>query len=148
MDVQTGIVPSYAKLKLIRETYGFSLVDGVEFPVADSMILSLPTGEVSIYLKTFDAGLRHPLTNFQEELLQKNGCNIHMLTSDAVNKMMEFEMICWTNGVPPNFFIFKFFLWFNATDDKYTFSARRSGHVLVPDRKNPKNWQEKWLWVN
>ena len=38
-----------------------------------------------------------------------------MLTPNAVNKVVAFEMICWANGVLPYFFIFKFFFRFSAT---------------------------------
>lgn len=57
-------------------------------------------------------------------------------------------MICRANGVLPEFFVFKFFFRFSVTGYKYTFSARRGGHVLVPDSKTPSSWQDKWLWAN
>ena len=75
MANQPDIIPSPTKFELLRDTYGFSPADGVELPTADSMITSPPHGKVSVYLKTFDASLCLPLTNFQQELLQKNGCN-------------------------------------------------------------------------
>lgn len=71
-----------------------------------------------------------------------------MITPNVVNKMVTFEMICNTNGVIPEYFFFKFFFRFSAIRDKYTFSARRGSHVLVPNGKMSKNWQDKWLWVN
>lgn len=69
MAAQSGIVPFEAEFKLLSDAYGFSPFDGVEFTPADSMILSHPSGKVGIYLKTFDASLRLPLTDFQEELI-------------------------------------------------------------------------------
>ena len=71
-----------------------------------------------------------------------------MLTPNAVNKVVAFEMIYRANGYVPDYFVFKFFFRFCLTGDKCTFSARRGGHALVPDGRTPKNWQDKWLWVN
>lgn len=118
------------------------------FPVVDSMILSPPPRKVGIYLKTFEARLPLPLTDFQEELLSKNGYNIQMLTPNVVNKMVAFEMICRANEILPDFYAFKFFFRFCATNDKFIFSARRGGHVLVPDGKTPKNWKTNGFTSN
>ena len=68
-----------------------------------------------------------------------------MLTPSAVNKMVAFEMIFQANNILPDFFFFKLFFRFSATGDKYTFSARRGGYILVLDSKTPKNWQDMWL---
>lgn len=76
-------------------------------------------------MKTFDAGLRLPLIDFQEEILQRNGCIVQMLTPGVVHKMVAFEIICWVNGIVPDYFVFKFFFRFVATNDKYTFSTRQ-----------------------
>lgn len=64
MAVQPGIVPSKAEFKLLSDAYGFSLIDGVEFIVANSMILSPPANKFGIYLKTFYTGVCIPLTDF------------------------------------------------------------------------------------
>ena len=112
MATQSGTIPSEAELKLLSDAYGLSLDDGVEFPLPDSMILSPPPGNVGVYLKTLNAGLHLFLTDFQEELLQKNGCSIQMLTPNVVNKVVTFEMICRANGVVPDCFVFKFFFRF------------------------------------
>ncbi|CAI9279071.1 unnamed protein product [Lactuca saligna] len=145
---QPGIVPSPVEIELLRDTHGFSPTDNMELPIANSMILSPPPEKVGIYFKTFDVGLRLPLTDFQDELLQKNRCSIKMLTLNAVNKMVAFKMFCWANNILPNSFVFKFFFWSSATRDNFMFSTDRGGHVLVPNSKNPKKWQDKWLWVN
>lgn len=71
-----------------------------------------------------------------------------MLTPNAVNKVVVFEMICRTNGYLLDYFVFKCFFRFRLTGDKCTFSVRWGGHALVPDGRTPKNWQDKWLWVN
>lgn len=71
-----------------------------------------------------------------------------MLTPGAVHKIVAFEMICQANDILPDYFVFKFFFRFPATNDKYTFYARRGGHNLVVDSTPPKNWQDRWLWVN
>ncbi|CAI9299612.1 unnamed protein product [Lactuca saligna] len=71
-----------------------------------------------------------------------------MLTPNAVNKVVAFQMICRANGYLLDYFVFKFFFRFYVTGDKCTFSVRRGGHALVPDMQTPKNWQDKWLWVN
>lgn len=52
-------------------------------------------------------------------------------------------MICWANGVLPDYFVFKFFFRFRATSDKYIFSACCGGNVLVPNGKAQKNMQDK-----
>lgn len=82
---------------------------GVEFPASDTMILFPPLGKVGVYLKTFDVGVCLLLTDFQDELLQKHGCIIQMLTPNAVNKMVALDMLCRANGVLLDYFIFKFF---------------------------------------
>ncbi|CAI9287170.1 unnamed protein product [Lactuca saligna] len=71
-----------------------------------------------------------------------------MLTPNVVNKVVAFEMICSANGYVPDYFVFRFFFRFCLTGDKCTFLARRGGHALVLDGRTPKNWQDKWLWVN
>ncbi|CAI9290865.1 unnamed protein product [Lactuca saligna] len=121
---------------------------GVEFTSAGSSISPPPPGKVGGFLKTLDAGIRFPLTDFQEEVLQKDGYSLQMLTPNAVNKVVAFEMICRANGYVPDYFVFKFFFRFSLTGDKCTFSARLGGHALVPDGRTRKNWQDKWLWVN
>lgn len=88
MAAQSNIVPFEVEFKLLNDAYDISSVDSVEFPMTYSMILSLPSDKVGIYSKTFDAGLGLPLTNFQEELFQKNGCSVQMLTPNVVNKVM------------------------------------------------------------
>ncbi|CAI9297787.1 unnamed protein product [Lactuca saligna] len=134
--------------KYLVETYRLSSADGVEFPSPGSSITSPPPGKVGIYLKSLNVRLRLPLTDFQEEVLQKEGCSIRMLTPNTVNKIVAFEMICRANGVLPDYFVFKFFFRFCCTGDKCTFFVQQGGHTLVPDGKTPKNWQDKWLWVN
>lgn len=69
------------------------------------MILSPPSSKVGIYLKAFDADLQLPLTEFQEELLPKNGCSVRMLTLNAVNKAVAFEMIYREKGVLADYLI-------------------------------------------
>ncbi|CAI9290307.1 unnamed protein product [Lactuca saligna] len=91
--------------------------------------LSPPPGKIVVYLKTLDAGIRFLLTDFQEEVLQKDGCSLQMLTPNAVNKVVAFEMICRANGYLMDYIVFKFFFRFCATGDKCTFSIRRGGTV-------------------
>lgn len=148
MDPQPGVIPFDNEFKLLNDAYGFSLIDGLEFLAFDSMVLSPPTGKFGIYLKTFDTDLCLLLTDFQEEILKKNNYIIQMLNLNVVNKMVAFDMICRANGMLPDSFVFKFFFFFSATGDMYTFSAWHGGHILVLDNKTPKNWQYKWLWVN
>ena len=57
-------------------------------------------------------------------------------------------MICRANDYLLDYFVFKYFFRFCLTSDKCTFSVRKGGHPLVPDGQIPKNWQDKWLWVN
>ena len=133
-----GIVPSAVEYQQLEATYGLSPLEGVEFPSAGSSISS-PPGNIGVFLETLDAGIRFPLTDFQEEVLQKDGCSLQMLTPNAVNKVVAFEMICRANAYVPDYFVFKFFFRFCLTGDKCTFSARRRGHALVPDRRTPKN---------
>lgn len=76
--------------------------DIVEFLKSGVVITSSPPKKVVVYLQTFDAGLRLPLTNYQEELLCRNGSNVQMLTPSTVHKMVAFEMIGWANGIVPN----------------------------------------------
>ncbi|CAI9263678.1 unnamed protein product [Lactuca saligna] len=71
-----------------------------------------------------------------------------MLTPNIVNKVVAFEMTCRANDVLPNYFVFKYFFRFCCTGDKCTFSVWQGAHTLVPDGKTPKNWKDKWLWVN
>lgn len=130
MAAQFVATLSEADFKLLKDAYGLSLADGVEFPSPDSMILSPPPDKVGVYLKTLDASLRLPLSDFQEEVLQKIGCSIHMLTHNVVNKVVAFKMICRANDLLPDYFVFK-----------YTFSVRRGGGRGVPSfptRKLPK----------
>ncbi|CAI9276404.1 unnamed protein product [Lactuca saligna] len=143
-----GIVPSAAEYRQLETTYGLSSLEGVEFPSLSSSISSPPPDKIGVFLKTLDVGIRFPLTDFQEEVLQKDGCSLQMLTPNVVNKVVAFEMICRENGYLPDYFVFKFFFQFCITRDKCTFSVRRGGHALVPDGRTPKNWQDKWLWVN
>ncbi|CAI9279681.1 unnamed protein product [Lactuca saligna] len=143
-----GTLPTEAEYKFLAETYGLSSADGVDFPSPGSSIMSPPPGKVRVYLKTLNARLRLPLTDFQEEVLQKDCCSIQMLTPNAVNKVVSFEMICRANHILPNYFIFKYFFRFCCIGEKCTFSVRRGGHTLVPDGRTPKNWQDKWMWVN
>ena len=70
-----------------------------------------------------------------------------MLTPNAVNKVVAFEMICRANGYLPDYFVFKYFFRFCCTGDKCTFYVQRGWNTLVPDRQTPKNWLDKWLWV-
>ncbi|CAI9283409.1 unnamed protein product [Lactuca saligna] len=143
-----GILPSAAEYRRLEATYSLSSLEGVEFPAPGSSISSPPPDKIGVLLKTLDAGICFPLTDFQEEVYQKDGCSLKMLTPNAVNKIVAFEMICRANAYLPDYFVFKFFFRFCVTNDKYTFSVRRGGHALVPNGRTPKNWQEKWLWVN
>lgn len=71
-----------------------------------------------------------------------------MLALNVVKKIVPFKMIFRAHDPLPGFYIIKSFFCFSATGDKFTFSAPRGGHVLVPDGKNVKKWHDKWLWVN
>ncbi|CAI9272169.1 unnamed protein product [Lactuca saligna] len=71
-----------------------------------------------------------------------------VITSPPSGKIVAFDMICWANGIVPDYFVFKFFFRLAATNDKYNFCACRGGHNIVLNSKPPKNWQDKWLWVN
>lgn len=117
-------IPSNAEYWYLEETYGLSSADGVEFPLPGSSITSPAPGKVGVYLKFLDAGVRLPLTDFQEEVLRKEGCSIQMLTPNAVNKVVAFEMICRANDVLLDYFVFKYFFRFCCTGDKCTFSVR------------------------
>ncbi|CAI9289158.1 unnamed protein product [Lactuca saligna] len=117
-------------------------------PIARFFYHIPPPGKVGIYHKTLDAGIRLPLTEFQEEVLQKDGCSVQMQTLNVVNKVVAFEMICRANDYLPDYFMFKYFFRFCCTGDKYTFSGRQRGYTLVLDGRTPKIWQDKWLWVN
>ncbi|CAI9286500.1 unnamed protein product [Lactuca saligna] len=141
-------LPSNVAYQYLEETYGLASADGIEFPLPGSSITSPPPGKGGVYLKSLDVGLRLPLIDFQEEVLRKEVCSIHMLSPNVVNKVVVFEMICRANGVLPDYFVFKYFFRFCCTCDKCTFSIRQGGHTLIPDGKTPKNWQDKWLWVN
>ncbi|CAI9282937.1 unnamed protein product [Lactuca saligna] len=89
-----GINKREVEFKLFSDAFSFSPVKGVDFLPANSMILSDLSRKVGIYLKTFEASLRLPLTKFQKELLQKNGFSAQMLTLNVVNMEVAFEMIC------------------------------------------------------
>ncbi|CAI9271171.1 unnamed protein product [Lactuca saligna] len=69
MASSQGLIPSSAEFVTLQEAYGLTLVDGVEFPVSGSLITWPPSGKAGVYLKTFDAGLRLLLIDFQEEIL-------------------------------------------------------------------------------
>ncbi|CAI9287024.1 unnamed protein product [Lactuca saligna] len=141
------ILPSATEYHQLEITSGLTSLEGVEFPSPGSSISSPTSGKIGVYLKTLDAGIRFHLTDFQEEVFQKDGCSLQMLTPNAVNKVVLFEMICRANGYLPYYFVFKFFFRFSVTGNKCTFSVRRGGHAPVPDGRTPKNWQDKWLWV-
>ncbi|CAI9298764.1 unnamed protein product [Lactuca saligna] len=127
MAIAQGSIPSSSEFVTLQEAYGLTPADGVEFPVSGSLITRPPPGKVGVYLKTFDAGLRLPLTDFREEILHRCGCSVQMLTPGAVHKVVAFEMICYANGIMPDYFVSYYFFQFAATNDRYTFSARRRG---------------------
>ncbi|CAI9268435.1 unnamed protein product [Lactuca saligna] len=129
MADSSGNLPSSVEYQYLEQTYDLSSMDGVKFLPHGSSITSPRPGKMGVYLKSFDARLHLPLTDFQEEVVA-------------------FEMICSANGVLPDYFVFKYFFSFCCTRDKCTSSVRRGGHTLVPDGKIPKNRQGKWLWVN
>lgn len=60
-----GVTLSDAEFELLIDAYGFSSADNMEFSETDSIILSPFADKVGIYLKSFDVGLRLPLTDFQ-----------------------------------------------------------------------------------
>ncbi|CAI9259936.1 unnamed protein product [Lactuca saligna] len=128
-----GILPSATEYRLLEITYGLTSLEGVEFPSRGSSISSPPSGKIGVYMKTLDAGIRFPLTDFQEKVFQKDGCSLQMLTPNAVNKVVVFEIICRANEYLPEYFVIKFFFQFCITGDKCTFLVRRGGHALVPD---------------
>ena len=144
MATPASLIRTTYEFENLQETYGLSLADRVEFPVPGAVITSPPSGKVNVYLKMLDACLRLALTEFQEELIFHNRCNIQMLNPNAIHKMVAFEMIYRANNIILDFFVFKYLFRFGATGDKYTLSAHRGGHSLVPDSNTPKNW----LWVN
>ncbi|CAI9287043.1 unnamed protein product [Lactuca saligna] len=90
-----SLIPSSPKFAALQEAYGLTLADGVEFPTSGVVITSPPPGSVQ------------------------------MLTPSAVHKIVAFEMICRANGIVLDYFVFNFFFRFVATNNKYTFSARR-----------------------
>ncbi|CAI9281232.1 unnamed protein product [Lactuca saligna] len=70
------------------------------------------------------------------------------ILSPPPGKVVAFEMICRANGYLLDYFVFKYFFRFCWTGDKFMFSVRRDGHTLVLDDRTPKNWQDRWFWVN
>lgn len=61
---QPRTIHSDAEFRFLEETYGLSQADGFEFPLPGSSILSPPPGKMGVYLRTLDASLRLPLTDF------------------------------------------------------------------------------------
>ncbi|CAI9285942.1 unnamed protein product [Lactuca saligna] len=86
-----GILPSAAEYRRLEATYGLSSLEGVEFPAPGSSISSPPPPPPP------------------EEVFQKYGCSLQMLTPNAVNKVVAFEMFCRANRYIPDYFIFNFF---------------------------------------
>lgn len=127
MAAQSGSTPFEVEFKLLGDAYGLSPADGVEFPSPKLMILSPPPGKVGIYLKTLDAGLRLPLSDFLGGGSIEKWGSIQMLTPNVVNKVVAFKMICRANDLLPYYFVLKYFFRFCATGDKYTFSVRCGG---------------------
>ncbi|CAI9298460.1 unnamed protein product [Lactuca saligna] len=123
-----GIIPSAAEYRQLETTYGLSSLEGVEFPSPGSSISSPPPGKIGVSLKTLDVDIRFPLTDFQEEVLQKDGCSLQMLTPNVVNKVVAFKMICRVSGYLLDYFVFKFFFRFCITGDK----SRRSSRWAYP----------------
>lgn len=64
MATQSCTIPSEVEFKLLSNVYGLSLADGVKFPLPNSMILSPPLVKVGVNLKTLDAIMCLPLTDF------------------------------------------------------------------------------------
>ncbi|CAI9285482.1 unnamed protein product [Lactuca saligna] len=108
MANRSGIVPTIAKFETPQKSYVFSLINGVEFLAFDTMILFPLPRKVCVYRKTFTVGLRLPLTDFKDELLQKHGCSIQILTPNSLNNMVAFEMIYRANDILPDYFVFLF----------------------------------------
>ncbi|CAI9263223.1 unnamed protein product [Lactuca saligna] len=131
MENLPSILPSAAEYQQLETTYGISPLGGMEFPSHGSFISSPPPGKIGIYQKTLDAGVRLPLTDFQEEVLQKEGCSLQMLTPNVVNKLVVFEMIYHANNYLLDYFVFKCFFRFCLTGDKCTFLVPQRGHVVA-----------------
>ena len=100
-----SLIPSSYEFDTLQEAYDLTPADGVEFPVSASLITRPPPGKVGVYLKTFDVGLRLPLTDFQEEILWHNGCSVQMRTPGVVHKIVAFDMICRANGIVLDYFV-------------------------------------------
>lgn len=141
-----GVIPTFEYVEILREKYSFLLEDEILIPLDEASFLEPPPGKVGVYVRTFDAGYRLPITYFLNEVLRKNGINIYDLTPNALNKVVAFEMMCRSQDFLPSLPVFKNFFRFFTVGDKFTFYTWKNAHVLVPDEKiSPKNWKNHWL---
>ena len=69
MASSMSLIPSSSEFTTLQEAYSLTPADGVEF-LAAGVVIALPLPrKVGVYQKTFDVGLRLPLTGFQEQIL-------------------------------------------------------------------------------
>ena len=140
---------SSTAFRKLQDRYGFLPSHGVEIPVPGSAINLPPPGKVGIPLKLFDAGLRLPMTRFQQEVSSHYGASIQFLSPNAINKMAGFEMLCRALGFLPDLLLFRYFFKFSSSGSSFNFSYRPEVmQFLMGLLTLPRDWSSKWLWVN
>lgn len=115
-----GVVLTSEYAETLRVKYGFQPEDEVLIPLDEASFLEPASGKVDVFVRTFNVGYRLSITKILDEVLRKNRVNVYEVTSNSVNKVVAFEVLCRSQGFLPSLLVLKNFFRFSTVGDKFT----------------------------
>ncbi|CAI9296456.1 unnamed protein product [Lactuca saligna] len=91
-------VPTVEDFRPLQEQFCFLSEHGVMIPAKGSSIYDYPRGKVGVPFPLFEAGLCMLTSDFFDMIVHHYDFSIDELTPSVVNKIVGFELICWSLG--------------------------------------------------
>lgn len=133
-----GIILILEYVDSLRERNGFQSDDRIVIPLKGSFFSQSPPGKVGVHVKTFDTCYCLLTTDFMAQFLHNNCVKIYKLTPDIFTKLMAFKMSYRTQGLLPDFWVFKNYFRLSTIVDKYIFLCiEKQSHPCVGGEQSP-----------
>ena len=125
-----GRVPTVEEFQLLHDRFVFLTEHDVMILAKGVPIHDYPQGKVGVPIPLFEAGLRLPISDFFNMIVDHYGFSVDELTPIAVNKIIGFELICRYLGCIPTFWVFSYFFCSTMNSGVHTL-AKRWGRSLA-----------------
>ena len=106
---------------------------------------------MGVYLKQFFTGLRFPIHQRAQAILQHYGVALCMLTPNATAVVFAFLSYCLAHGLDMTIFLFSYFFQLKMVPRSggwYYFTARPARKFLWGEENHPHGWEDKFVYAS